>query len=158
MGFKSYRVTAQTDDTWLLDAPEPLRFSGPNGLIAQWYRLHRLELDDKPWLVTSHGWLALAFDIEEAESRWIVFEQTDGNVRKYARLERINGQFGTGTRIMMQFRPLETATSAFPLYVREPARCSGWSEELSIDGGSSSDGCTWRLMAPKLGFASVVAG
>jgi len=59
---------------------------------------------------------------------------------------------------MMQFRPLETATSAFPLYVREPARCSGWSEELSIDGGSSSDGCTWRWMAPKLGFASVVAG
>ena len=90
MGFKSYRFTEQSDDAWLLDDPQPLRFSGPNGLIAQWYRLHRLELDERPWLVTAHGWLALAFDIEQAESRWIVFEQTEGNVRKYARLERIN--------------------------------------------------------------------
>ena len=158
MGFKSYRFTEQSDDAWLLDDPQPLRFSGPNGLIAQWYRIHRLELDERPWLVTAHGWLALAFDIEAAESRWIVFEQTEGSTRKYARLERINGKFGAETRIMMQFKPLESSPGTIPLIVREPARSAGWSEEVSIDGGSGSDGCTWRWMTPKLSFASVVAG
>lgn len=157
MGFKAYRFTNQPNDSWLLEAPEPLRFSGPQGLIAQWYRANRLECEGT-WMVPAREWLALAFGAAEAAKRWIVFEQADGGVRKYARLERINGQFGTQTRIMMQFRPLQCTLGAMPLTVVEPECVCGWSEELSIDGGSESESCTWRWMAPQLGFASVVAG
>lgn len=158
MGFKAYRFTVQPNDAWSLDHPEPLRFSGPQGLIAQWYRLNRLELGDGPWLVTAREWLALAFGAEESARRWIVFEQGDGGGRKLARLERINGQFGTQTRIMMQFKPLQGRGSGVPVTVVEPECVCGWGEELSIDGGSDSSACTWRWMAPQLGFASVVAG
>ena len=158
MGFKSYRFTAQPNDSWLWDDPQPLRFSGPSGLIAQWYRLHRLELSDGPWIVPAAEWLSLTFSAAEAAQRWIVFEQAEGGVRKFARMERIHGQFATETRIMMQFRPLKCEGAGLSLLVSEPAATCSWSEELSIDGGGSSSACTWRWMAPKLGFASVVAG
>ena len=158
MGFKSYRFTVQPNDSWLLDDPQPLRFSGPNGLIAQWYRLHRLELSDGPWIVPAAGWLSLTFSEAESAQRWIVFEQTATGTRQLARLERIHGQFATETRIMMQFRPLKCINVAPSLVVSEPAASCSWSEELSIDGGGLSAACTWRWLAPKLGFASVVAG
>ncbi len=73
MGFKAYHVTAHTNDSWTLASPEPLRFSGPQGLIAQWYRLNRLKLGDGPWLVPAREWLSLAFGAAEAERKWIVF-------------------------------------------------------------------------------------
>ena len=158
MGFKSYRFTVQPNDSWLLDDPQPLRFSGPNGLIAQWYRLHRLELSDGPWIVPAAEWLSLTFNAAESAQRWIVFEQAEGGVRKFARMERINGQFGSQARIMMLFKPPQCTAGTMPLVVSEPARGCGWSEELSIDGGCGSEGCTWRWRAPQLGFASVVGG
>ncbi len=158
MGFKAYRFTAQPDESWILADPEPLRFSGPNGLIAQWYRLNRGRIGDTAWLATAQEWLALAFREEAAKQRWIVFEQAAAGSRQLARLERIHGQFAGETRIMMQFRPLRCIADAPSLVVTEPASSCSWSEEISIDGGGSSSACTWRWMAPKLGFASVVAG
>lgn len=158
MGFKAYRFTAQSENSWILADPEPLRFSGPNGLLAQWYRLNRGAVGDSSWLATGQEWLALALGDEEAALRWIVFEQTATGTRQLARLERIHGQFATETRIMMQFRPLKCIDIAPSLVVSEPASSCSWSEELSIDGGGLSSTCTWRWRAPKLGFASVVAG
>ena len=158
MGFKAYRFTTRPNDSWVLDQPEPLRFSGPQGLIAQWFRLNRLEIGDAPWLVPAREWLSLAFGAAESGRRWIIFEQAEGGVRKYARLERINGKFGSQTRIMMQFKPLQSVGLAMPLIVVEPECVCGWGEELSIDGGTGSESCSWRWMAPQLGFASVVAG
>lgn len=158
MGFKAYRFTAQSEDSWILAEPEPLRFSGPNGLLAQWYRLNRGAVGDSSWLVTGQEWLALALGGEEAAQHWIIFEQTAAGTRQLARLERIHGQFATETRIMMQFRPLKCSSSTPSLVVTEPASSCCWCEELSIDGGGNSSACTWRWMAPKLVFASVVAG
>ena len=157
MAFKSYNVVAQANGTWLLEQPAPLRFSGPQGLIAQWYRAHRLEAEGA-WMVSAPEWLALALGAEGEAQRWIIFDQVAGGVCKYARLERIHGQFGAQTRLMLQFRPLQCLGTGLPLIVAEPENVCGWSEELSIDGGDGSSGCTWRWMAPKLGFASVVAG
>lgn len=157
MGFKSYRYTTRPNDSWVLDQPEPLRFSGPQGLIAQWYRLNQMEIGDEHWLVPGREWLSLAFGAEESAKRWIIFEQAEGGVRKIARLDRISGKFGSQTRIMMQFKPLQSLGAA-PLTVVEPECVCGWGEELSIDGGCGSESCTWRWMAPQLGFASVVAG
>ena len=157
MGFKSYRALPQPNDSWKLEQPEALRFSGPQGLIAQWYRTHRLEAEGT-WLVPAREWLMLAEGAEAAAQRWILFEQVDGGVRKFARLERINGRFGTETRLMLQFRPLVCLGGGLPLVVVEPENVCGWSEELSIDGGGGSSSCTWRWLTPKLGFASVVAG
>ncbi|HLP07727.1 MAG TPA: hypothetical protein VK178_06145 [Opitutaceae bacterium] len=158
MGFKAYRFTTRPNETWTLDQPEPLRFSGPQGLIAQWYRLNRLDVGDNPWLVPAREWLALAYGAEAAAGRWVIFEQAEGGVRKLARLDRIHGKFGSQTRIMMQFKPLQCLATAPALTVVEPECVCGWGEELSIDGGSGSSSCTWRWMAPQLGFASVVAG
>lgn len=158
MGFKTYRFTPQPNDSWVLDCPEPLRFSGPQGLIAQWYRLNRLDRGDGPWLVPARDWLALAFGAAEAAQRWIIFEQAEAGVRKLARLERINGKFGSQTRLMMQFTPLQSVGESPPLIVIEPEFVCGWGEEMSIDGGSGSESCSWRWVSPQLGFASVVAG
>ena len=158
MGFKSYQVVPQPNDSWKLERPEPLRFSGTNGLIAQWYRQNRLGAAEGTWLVQAREWLHLGCGAEVATERWIVFEQLDKGVRKFARLERINGRFGSETRLMLQFRPLVCLSDGLPLVVAEPKNACGWSEELSIDGGDGSSTCTWRWLAPKLGFASVVAG
>ena len=158
MGFKAYRFTTRPNDTWALDEPEPLRFSGPQGLIAQWCRLNRLEVGDNSWLVPSREWLALAYGAEASARRWVVLEQAGDGVRKLARLDRIHGKFGSQTRIMMQFKPLQVVETAPVLAVTEPECVCGWGEELSIDGGSDGASCTWRWMAPQLGFASVVAG
>ncbi len=158
MGFKAYHFTSRTNDSWILTDPEPLRFSGPQGLIAQWFRLNRMEIGENAWLVPAREWLALAFGAEESARRWIIFEQVGDGMRKLARLERISGKFGTQTRIMMQFRPLECLSGGAPVVVAEPECACGWGEELSIDGGAGSENCTWRWMAPQLGFASVVAG
>ncbi len=158
MAFRSYRFTAHPNASWTLEQPEPLRFSGPQGLIAQWYRLNRLEIGDGPWLVPAREWLSLVFGAVESAQRWIIFEQAEGGTRKLARLERINGQFGAQTRLMMQFKPLSAVGSGAPLVVVEPEFVCGWGEELSIDGGGGSETCSWRWMTPTLGFASVVAG
>lgn len=158
MGFKAYRFTPRADDAWVLEQPEPLRFSGPQGLIAQWYRLNRMEIGDSPWLVSAREWLSLAFGAEESARRWILFEQSEGNARKLARLDRIHGKFSSQTRIMMQFKPLQSAAAGQPLVVVEPECVCAWGEELSIDGGSGSESCTWRWMAPQLGFASSTVG
>lgn len=158
MGFKAYRFTSQNDDSWRLETPEPLRFSGPQGLIAQWYRANRLDACDGAWIVPAREWLALAYGAAESARRWIIFEQAEGGIRKYARLERINGQFGSQTRIVMQFRPLQCTGFGEAITVIEPEYVCGWSEELSIDGGDGSASCSWRWMAPKLGFAAVTAG
>ena len=158
MGFKAYRSTAQPDDSWALTEPAPLRFSGPQGLIAQWHRLNKMEIEDGPWLVPAREWLALAFGAEESARRWIVFEQVEGGGRKLARLDRISGRFGAQTRIMMQFKPRQSRGTDAPLVVIEPECVCGWGEELSIDGGCGSATCTWRWMAPQLGLSSVVAG
>ncbi len=158
MGFKAYRFTAQPNDSWILSDPAPLRFSGSQGLIAQWFRLKRLELPDGPWLVGAREWLSLEYGAEESSRRWILFEQSEGGLRRLARLERINGQIGSPTRIVMQFTPLQCLGGGIPLVVVEPECVCGWAEELAIDGGGDSASCSWRWMTPQLGFASVVAG
>lgn len=158
MAFKAYHVVPQPNGVWLLERPEPLRFSGLQGLIAQWYRTNRLGAAEGTWLVPASEWLTLAVGAEAAPGSWIIFEQINQGVCSYARLERINGRFGSETRLMLQFRPLKRAGEGLPLVVTETENACSWSEELSIDGGDGSSTCSWRWAAPKLGFASVVAG
>ena len=158
MAFKSYYAVPHANGSWKLERPEPLRFAGPQGLIAQWYRVNRLGAAEGTWLVPAQEWLELALGIETAAQSWIVFEQLNQGLRKLARLERINGRFGSETRLMLQFRPLLTMGDGLPLTVVEPENACTWSEELSIDGGDGSSSCSWRWAPPKLGFASVVAG
>ena len=157
MGFKSYQAFPQPNGSWNLERPEPLRFAGPQGLIAQWYRTHRLEAEGT-WVVPAAEWLALAQGAEVTAASWIVFEQIDRGVLKFARLERISGQFGSQTRIMMQFRSLQRGGAVLPLVVVEPKNACEWGEELSIDGGDGSANCSWGWQTPKLGFSSVTAG
>ena len=158
MGFISYQIVPQSNDSWKLEQPRPLRFSGPQGLLAQWYRLNRLGAAEGTWMVQAGEWLTLAVGAEAAAGSWIIFEQVNNGVRSYARLERINGRFGSESRLMLQFRPLQCVGDGLPLVVRETESACSWSEELSIDGGDGSSTCSWRWAAPKLGFASVVAG
>ena len=158
MGFKVYRITPEPDQTWRLEQPEPLRFAGPNGLIARWYRENRGEIGDRAWLAPAQTWLELALGAEGAAGRWIVFEQFEGDQPRYARLEAVNGQFGSQTRLMFQFRPLTPRAQTTGLVVAEPEFVCGWGEELSIDGGDGSASCSWRWQTPKLSFASVIAG
>lgn len=158
MAFKTYHVVAQPDASWKLERPEPLRFAGVQGLIAQWYRLNRLGAAEGTWMVPAGEWLQLIPGAEPANERWIIFEQINQGVRTFARLERINGRFSSETRLMFQFRPLTCVGNSPSLVVVEPENSCSWSEELSIDGGDGSASCSWRWAAPKLGFASVVAG
>ncbi len=158
MSFKAYHVFAQPNASWKLERPEPLRFAGPQGLLAQWYRLNRLGAAEGTWMVPASEWLSLAVGAEAAAGCWIIFEQINKGVRSLARLERINGRFSSETRLMFQFRPLTCLGDSPALVVAEPETACSWSEELSIDGGDGSTTCSWRWAAPKLGFASVVAG
>jgi len=158
MGFKAYRITPDTEHAWRLAQPEPLRFSGPNGLIARSYRENHGDIGGRTWLAPAQVWLELAFGPAGAAGRWIVFEQLAAGHPRYARLEAVNGLFSAPTRLMFQFRPFQQRTEAQGLVVREPDVACSWGEELAIDGGDGSARCTWRWQAPKLGFASVVAG
>jgi hypothetical protein len=157
MGFKAYHAALQDEQIWRLERPEPLRFSGTHGLVAQWFRKHRLDVGDDGWIVPAQDWLTMAFGEAGAANRWIIFEQADGPVQKLARMDRIHGKFGSAIRLMFQFRPLQMKMVGGHIQVTEPANACGWSEELSLDGGTSST-CTWRWRAPQLGFASVTAG
>ncbi len=158
MGFKTYRCTKTDDQSWLLDMPEPLRFSGPNGLIARWYRSHKSEFDSRPWMMSAAAWIEMDFGLTRSNERWILLEQIVNHVPRYDRLEAINGIFGSETRLVLQFSPLEKVSDSPHLILRDPKKACGWGEELSIDGGDGSSTCSWRWKAPKLGFSSVQVG
>ncbi|MDR2862458.1 MAG: hypothetical protein LBV54_01075 [Puniceicoccales bacterium] len=159
MPFKSYQITPDSaSGGFLLEAPQPLVFSGKHGLIAR--HIRRLQPDSE-----GSAWTLHEDDIADllipppTTTRWLVFAQQDGDSSselRLSRLLRIRGFSDAQTELLFTFSPLAVHTidgDPARLLAHEPTHGREWNEELALNGGLSNlDGpWTWCDRALNIG-------
>ncbi len=159
MAFKSYHVTPLSNGSWLLTHPEPVRFSGPRGLVARHLaalrpvEAARWSLEDTDWLRIVHPGSA------DTSARWLVFEQTEDDGIRLSRLLRIHGMVAHDqTELLLTLSPLQTSTPATRLIVTAPVGARTWSEELALDGAPHRADAPWSWCERALHVGSAVFG
>lgn len=156
MAFKSYHVSPTADGGRELRAPQPLVFSGRQGLVA------RLVLADpdraaRPWSFQPEDILALMAAAPEGPC-WIVLEQTEGTDLRLSRLEKLTGVSTYQTEILLTLVPLTVTRRGPVLTVHEPASSRAWSEELALEGGAHAPAGSWRWCDRPLNIGATVVG
>lgn len=156
MSFKSYAVTETADGAWQLHDPKPLIFSGRHGIIAR-YLFTKKDPPETVRLtpVDIHQLAAITTE----QHRIIAFEQAEDSELEILQLESISGTTGLKTEMLFSFRPLSLVGvhGAVPT-VRLPTSARTYTEELVLDGGTSSPNGSWRWRKQHLALGGVVCG
>ena len=156
MSFKSYAIRSTNIDLITLDDPQPLVFSGRNGLIAK-FVLSEKDRAMKPWKLCVGEIHALAFAAKLIHDRAIVFEQSEDADRSLMWLQSISGISNSKTEMMFSFAPLKVVAQN-PLTVRRPSVDCAYGEDLILDGGALSPNGPWIWKKPHLALGGVVLG
>lgn len=157
MSFKAYTITPGPSDAWCFSRPEPVRFSGPRGLVSR--RLSaQLPAGSARWSATDEDWL-LMLEPGAAGKRWIVFEQTETETLRVSRLTAIHGcAHGGRTELLLHFSPLKVVQSTPSLVAVVPATARAWSEGLTLDGATDRPGSSWLWCERELNIGAAVLG
>ena len=155
MSFKSCVTFTLSDGSLQLDDPQPLLFSGRNGLIAK-FVLTSPGRAAGPWKLGPAELLALA--APDASRRMIVFEQTEETLLERLALESVYGISAEQTEMMFTFRPLVAVARAdgAPTWRLSPDKT--YNEGLMLEGGVSAPTGSWRWGQPHLALGGVVCG
>jgi len=156
MSFKSYAIRSTIDDLITLDDPQPLVFSGRNGLIAK-FVLAEKERAMNPWKLCVGEIHAIAFAAKLVHDRAIVFEQSEDSDRSLMWLQSISGISNSKTEMMFSFIPLAVVAPT-PLTVRRANVDRTYGEDLMLDGGVLSPNGPWHWKKPHLALGGVVLG
>ncbi len=156
MSFKSYAIRSEDDEHVVLDDPQPLVFSGRNGLIAR-FVLAEKERAMKPWKLCVGELHAIAFPAGLVHDRAIVFEQAEDMERSVMWLQSVSGISNAKTEMMFQFMPL-VVVSQNPLTVRLKGADKAYGEDLMLDGGVLNPTGSWVWKKPHLALGGVVVG
>lgn len=143
MAFKTYQVNALPNGQWQLSHPEPVRFSGPHGLVARFLEKQPLEVQLK-WGRSDKEWLE-QINMPDTMEHWLVFEQVEDDKLQISRLHRVNGAgHHHQTELLLSLSPLSVEKVAPTLTVSVPQDGRSWSEELALDGQVGRTDSTWR--------------
>jgi len=156
MSFKSYAIRSIASDIITLEDPQPLVFSGRNGLIAK-FVLSEKERAMRPWKLCVGEIHALAFPAKLLHDRAIVFEQSEDSDRSLMWLQSVTGISNAKTEMMFSFMPL-AVVSQNPLTVRRASVDRAYGEDLMLDGGVLSPNGPWNWKKPHLALGGVVLG
>ncbi|MFT3782967.1 MAG: hypothetical protein QM790_13245 [Nibricoccus sp.] len=156
MSFKSYAIRSEVDGLVVLEDPQPLVFSGRNGLIAK-FVLSEKDRAMKPWKLCVGELHAIAFPAGLVHDRAIVFEQAEDAERSLMWLQSVSGISNAKTEMMFQFMPL-AIVSQNPLTVRRGNVDCAYGEDLMLDGGVLNPTGAWVWKKPHLALGGVVLG
>ncbi|MBK9991593.1 MAG: hypothetical protein IPP19_12845 [Verrucomicrobia bacterium] len=156
MSFKSYAIRSTDYDLITLDDPQPLMFSGRNGLIAK-FVLSEKNRAMNPWKLCVGEIHAIAFPAKLLHDRAIVFEQAEDSERTLMWLQSISGISNSKTEMMFSFTPLAVVNQNL-LTVRRSAVDRSYGEDLMLDGGVLSPEGPWHWKKPHLALGGVVLG
>lgn len=156
MSFKSYAICSNADRLIVLEDPQPLVFSGRNGLIAK-FVLSEKERAMKPWKLCVGEIHAIAFPAGLVRDRAIVFEQAEDADRSLMWLQSVAGISNAKTEMMFQFMPLAVVSQS-PLTVRRGVVDCAYGEDLMLDGGVLNPNGAWCWRKPHLALGGVVVG
>jgi hypothetical protein len=156
MSFKSYAIRHTVDDQIVFDDPQPLVFSGRNGLIAK-FVLSEKDRAMNPWKLCVGEIHAIAFPSTLVRDRAIVFEQAEDSERSLMWLQSISGISNAKTEMMFSFTPLAVVAQN-PLTAQRPAVDRTYGEDLMLDGGVLSPDGPWHWKKPHLALGGVVLG
>ena len=156
MSFKSYAIRSTIDDLIILDDPQPLVFSGRNGLIAK-FVLSEKNRAMNPWKLCVGELHAIAFPAKLVHDRAIVFEQSEDAERSLMWLQSISGISNSKTEMMFSFTPLAVVAQN-PLTVQRSVVDRTYGEDLMLDGGVLSPDGPWIWKKPHLALGGVVLG
>lgn len=157
MSFKSYAVTTLPDGSLLLDDPQPLVFSGRQGLIAR-FVLSAGERAQNRWALCSGELHALSSPALQMGERMIVFEQAEENALELLALKMIHGCSAERTDMMFSFQGLRVRTRAPRLCVEGTDTRRTYVEELSLEGGVFALAASWHWRRPHLALGGVLCG
>lgn len=157
MSFKSYAVQIQADGSLLLTDPQPLTFSGRNGLIARFTLAGGKGAEDT-WRLCPGEVHALALPELQLGDRMIVFEQSEDASLEVLELQAINGLSGSSTEMMFSFGLLNVIRGEGPLCVKPAPGSKTYTEELALDGGRDDPKGNWRWKKPHLAIGGVMVG
>jgi hypothetical protein len=156
MSFKSYAIHSTRADLITLDDPQPLMFSGRNGLIAK-FVLSEKDRAMRPWKLCVGEIHAIAFVEKLVRDRAIIFEQSEDSARSLMWLQSIAGISNAKTEMMFSFTPL-AVVGQNPLTVRRGAVDCSYGEDLMLDGGVLNPDGPWHWKKPHLALGGVVLG
>jgi len=157
MSFKTYATHPQPDGTLCLSDPHPLKFSGPNGLIAK-FVLGASRLRAERWQLNSSELHALASPAWGNSQRLIVFEQSEDAKLECLAVESIQGISTGQTEMMFSFRPLQAVARVGGEAVWRLIPDKTYTEGLILEGGVSDPSGSWRWGRPHLAIGGVVCG
>lgn len=156
MSFKSYAIRSEAEGLVILEDPQPLVFSGRNGLIAK-FVLSEKNRAMKPWKLCVGELHAIAFPAGLVRDRAIVFEQAEDAERSLMWLQSVAGISNAKTEMMFQFMPLAVVAQS-PLTVRRGNVDCAYGEDLMLDGGVLNPTGSWGWKKPHLALGGVVLG
>lgn len=155
MSFKSYALHPQPDCTLSLDDPQPLVFSGRQGLIARFVRSDPSKAG-RPWRLCPGELHSLAFPDTLIRDRGIFFEQVTEAGIELQWLQSVQGVSGARTEMMFSFAPVAVIRSHAALVISPPSPDRIYTEGLELEGGVLSPDGTWRWGRPHLSLGGVV--
>ena len=156
MSFKSYAIRSEADGLVVLDDPQPLVFSGRNGIIAK-FVLSEKDRAMSPWKLCVGEIHSIAYVAGLVHDRAIVFEQAEDQERSVMWLKSVSGISNSKTEMMFQFVPVAVVSQA-PLTVRLAGADKAYGEDLMLDGGVLSPNGSWHWKKPHLALGGVVVG
>lgn len=152
MSFKSYATLPLKDGSLELSDPHPLKFSGPDGLIARFVAAQPSRAA-APWKIQHDELNSLSGLSGE---RALVFEEAGEGSLELQWLQDIHGISDTRTEMLFSMLPLKVESATRPLRVRYPTINRVYAEELILDGGVGALEGTWRWCKPHLSLGGVV--
>ena len=156
MSFKSYLIRPSGAGLALVD-PQPLVFSGRQGLIARFVTAER-ERAFRQWCLGGAELHGLASPPLSGSGRMIVFEQIEEDAVELLTLESVRGVSSERTDMMFTFRPLRVVHRTPALVVEAVTGGLTYTEELTLDGGVLALAAQWRWRRPHLALGGVVCG
>jgi len=155
MSFKSYALHPQPDQTIALVDPQPLVFSGIQGLIARFVRSEPARAGE-PWRLCPGELHALAFPDTLIRDRAIFFEQVVETGLELQWLQSVQGVSGSRTEMMFSFSPVTVVRSAASLVILPPTSDRIYTEGLELEGGVLAPKGSWHWGRPHLALGGVV--
>ncbi len=157
MSFKSYAVTTTPNGSLLLEDPQPLVLSGPNGLIAR-FILSAGERAHSRWTLCPGELHAAALPGLQTGARMIVFEQSTAAESEMLVLDAIYGTSAERTEMMFSFHAVDVTTRVPVVVVCERTDGTTYIEELTLEGGVFAPAAHWNWRRPHLHLGGVVCG
>jgi hypothetical protein len=157
MSFKSFSVQSLDGDRLALFDPQPLVFSGRNGLIARFVRGEPRRAAS-PWKLCPGELHALAFPDTLVRDRLIVFEESDVAARSLMWLQEVHGVSAARTEMLFSFVPLVAEDRRLTPVVCQAIPYRIYREELVLHGGVLASAADWRWTRSHLALGGVVLG